>query len=70
MKVVYDGIFDEVEILDSGQTAKRGEPIEVEDGLAAQLLGQSIWRKAERGLDYSVNSDGTTTPPIRRGGKQ
>lgn len=48
MQVVYDGIFDEVEIVDSGQVAKRGEPLEVADDLAARLLEQNIWRRAAR----------------------
>jgi hypothetical protein len=46
MKVVYDGPFDEVEILETGQVAKRGEPVEVDAALAARLLEQSIWTKA------------------------
>lgn len=46
MRVVYDGPFDEVEIVETGQVAKRGEPIEVAAELAARLLEQSIWTKA------------------------
>ncbi len=46
MRIVYDGPFDEVEIVESGQMAKRGEPVEVDAALAARLLEQSTWTKA------------------------
>lgn len=46
MKVVYVGHFDEVEILETGQVAKRDEPVEVADELGARLIEQDTWKKA------------------------
>ena len=46
MKVVYDGPFDEVEILETGQVAKRGEPLDVADELGKRLVEQGVWTRS------------------------
>ena len=43
MKIVYEGPLEAVEIAATGQIAERGEPLDVEPGLAAQLVEQADW---------------------------
>ena len=45
MQVRYTGMFDEVMVpeVSRTRTVKRGEPIEVDDALAARLLAQPDW---------------------------
>lgn len=47
MRVVYVGHFDEVEILETGQVARRGEPVEVADELGRRLLDQDVWEESK-----------------------
>lgn len=43
MKVTYTGPFPAVVIADTGQTAKRGQAIDVRDDVAARLCDQDTW---------------------------
>lgn len=38
MQLIYQGMFDAVEVPEAGIMAKRGEPVEVPDGIGARLL--------------------------------
>lgn len=60
MKVVYVGMFDEVEIGPTGQLAVKGEPVEVPDNIAASMLEQETnWRA------YKVSADDTVAGVLK-----
>ena len=46
MKIQYVGPHASVVIAKTGETALRGEPVEVEPRLARALLQQATWEKA------------------------
>lgn len=47
MKLIYTGPHDEVDVPGLGITARAGEPVEVEDKAAKELLAQGgPWAKA------------------------
>lgn len=46
MRVVYSGPHDAVEVPELGLVVRRGEPVEVLDGDAEQLLKQDVWDAA------------------------
>jgi hypothetical protein len=43
MNITYSGVHREVEIADTGLTAKVGEPIDVPFDVATRLLAQPSW---------------------------
>lgn len=47
MKLVYSGAHAEVEVPDTGITAKRDEPVDVPDAVAKRLLEQGTWSEAK-----------------------
>lgn len=49
MRVVYTGLFDEVEVPTLNLTAKHGEPVEVGDHAGEQLCQQSCWEQVKTG---------------------
>jgi hypothetical protein len=52
VKLIYGGMFDEVEVPEAGVIAVRGEPVDVPDEIAARLLLAGS----------EVAEDGTVTP--------
>lgn len=48
MRITYVGPHTGVEIIDSGQWAERGVPLDVDDELAARLCEQPTWERARR----------------------
>ena len=55
MKLIYDGMFDEMEVPAAGIVAKRGEPVDVPDEVGASLLRAGT----------EIADDGTETAPAR-----
>jgi hypothetical protein len=53
VELIYEGIFDEVEVPEAGIVARRGQPVEVPDEIALRLLRAGT----------SIEDDGSERPP-------